>query len=94
MIFRRPGNSSGWLGLTDGPVVVSVPDPGGRYYLLPTLSLCTDVIGSPGWRTTGTGPHDFVYIPPEWTGDLPEGIPGPERGRSGLHRRLDGPRLR
>ena len=66
--------SVAWIDLTEGPVVMSVPDSGGRYYLLPTLNMWTDVVGSPGWRTTGTGASDFVYVPPGWTGDLPAGL--------------------
>lgn len=66
--------SIAWLDLAQEPVVLSVPDSGGRYYLMPLLDAWTNVFASPGKRTTGTRRGAFAIVGPQWHGTLPRGV--------------------
>jgi hypothetical protein len=59
-----------YLDLLKDPMVVSVPDTGGRFYMLPMLDMWTDVFASAGSRTTGTQATNFLVTPPGWRPDL------------------------
>lgn len=66
--------SSAFLDLACGPVVMTQPDTRGRYFLLPVYDAWSNVIASPGARTTGTEAGAFAIVGPGWTGELPSGL--------------------
>lgn len=66
--------SFAWVDLSKGPMILSVPDTGGRFYLVPTLDMWTDIFSSLGSRTTGTKAGNFAYVAPGWNGTLPDGV--------------------
>jgi uncharacterized protein (TIGR03000 family) len=66
--------SAAWLDLSKEPYVLSLPDVGDRYYLMPMLSGWTNVFEDPGTRTTGTKPQTYAISCPNWKGALPDGV--------------------
>jgi hypothetical protein len=66
--------SSAFLDLSNEPVVVHMPDTRGRYYVMESLDAWTNVIASPGKRTTGTAAQNIAFVGPGWNGQLPGGV--------------------
>ena len=66
--------TNAWLDVSKGPWILSVPDMGDRYYLLPMLDGWTDVFQVPGKRTTGDKPQKYAITGPGWSGTLPAGV--------------------
>lgn len=60
--------------LSRGPIILSLPDTNGRYYLVPGLDMWTDVFCSLGSRTTGTAAGDVAFAAPDWPGALPPNV--------------------
>src|SRR3954471_23664394 len=63
--------SSAWVDLSAEPLVLSLPDTGGRYSAMPMYDAWTTAFAVLGARTTGTGALDVVLVPPGWRNRLP-----------------------
>lgn len=62
------------LNLAAGPLVIDVPDTGGRYYVLQLLDAYSNTFRYIGRRTTGTDAGSFALVPPAFSGALPPGV--------------------
>jgi hypothetical protein len=63
-----------WLDVSKEPWVLSIPDMGNRYYMMPMLDAWTNVFQSPGTRTTGEKTQKYAITGPGWTRTLPAGV--------------------
>src|SRR5262245_4864921 len=62
------------LDLGPEPIVLSAPATD-RYFMLPLMSLWTDVFAVPGSRTTGRNiARDFLLVGPKWQRDAPQDL--------------------
>jgi DNA sulfur modification protein DndE len=62
------------LDLSAEPMVLTIANTDGRYYLMPMLDAFTNVFFSPGKRTTGTKKQIYLIAGPNWQGEVPEGL--------------------
>ena len=67
-------HSSLWFDVSRAPLIVRLPDAGGRYTLLSALDMWSDVFASRGTRTNGNGAQSFAIVGPDWQGTLPPGV--------------------
>jgi hypothetical protein len=66
--------STAWIDVGHEPYVLSIPDEGDRYFLMPMLDGWTNVFQVPGKRTTGTKAQTVAITGPGWKGELPKGV--------------------
>jgi hypothetical protein len=85
--FSAPGSSlmatgasdllylAGWLDLSNGPLILHVPDFSGRYYSIQFTDPSDGAdFAYVGKRTTGTLAGEFLITGPGWQGSLPQGM--------------------
>ncbi|GAA3151985.1 DUF1254 domain-containing protein [Streptomyces rectiviolaceus] len=61
------------LDLSGGALLLTVPDTGGRYYVLQFVDAWTNNFAYVGRRATGTGAASFLLTPPGWDEEVPLG---------------------
>jgi hypothetical protein len=66
--------SSTWLDVSAEPLVLHVPDAGGRYFVAEVMDAWTDVIVDPTPRLPGSAPKDYAIAGPGWNGAVPSGV--------------------
>jgi DNA sulfur modification protein DndE len=64
----------GFLDLRQEPVVLTLPDSGGLYYMVETLDMWTNAFAYPAGAKAGYKGGKFVYVGPGWKGELPPGL--------------------
>ena len=63
-----------WLDVSEEPWVVSIPDMGDRYYILPMLDGWSEVFHVASPSTTGSQAQTYAITGPGWTGTLPQDV--------------------
>ncbi|KQU44209.1 hypothetical protein ASG84_12890 [Rhodococcus sp. Leaf278] len=75
--FRVPNvdtlYSNAWLDLSNGPIVIGLPDFGDRYYTLNFLDAYSNA-SNVSRRTHPEQPRELLLACTDWTGEVPEGV--------------------
>ena len=71
--------ANAWLDLSAGPLVITLPDSGSRYYVLGFLDYYTNPFAHVGTRTTGNQAGEVLVTGPGWSGAVPPAFQAPLR---------------
>lgn len=71
--------TNAWLDLSQGPLVIDLPDMGERYHVLGFLDFFTNPFAHVGTRTTGQRAGRVLVSGPGWSGDVPADCQAPGR---------------
>ena len=63
-----------WLDVSKEPSVLSIPDMGDRYYIMPMLDGYSEVFSVASPATTGYKAQTYAITGPGWSGTLPPGV--------------------
>lgn len=63
--------STNWFDLGTSPVILSVPETHGRYYVLALVGADLNTFGYIGRRISGTSARRIAIVAPDWHGPLP-----------------------
>jgi hypothetical protein len=66
--------ATAWADLDKEPLVLSVPDTNGRYYVIALFDMWSNVFASIGKRATGTNAANFLIAGPAWQGTPPADV--------------------
>jgi DNA sulfur modification protein DndE len=64
----------GFVDLTQEPVILSVPDSKGLYYVVEIVDMYTNAFAYAAGKATGYGGGNFALVGPGWSGRLPDGV--------------------
>jgi hypothetical protein len=81
---------AGFVGLDISPVVIQVPDFGGRFWVYQIVDTRTDSFATLG-KMYGTTPGFYMLVGPNWQGQMPKGIT--QTFRASTNSGFVGPRL-
>jgi hypothetical protein len=64
----------GFLDLRQEPIIMTLPDSEGLYYMVETVSMWTDAFAYPAGAKAGYQGGKFAYCAPGWQGELPSDV--------------------